>query len=328
MKLELQNLISARKEYTDFVRNFSSSTPFHSYEWLSSLENNLGNKCEIALFYENSDLVGVCPLFAKKVSLLKVYFSPVFGTETAYLGVLGNDMSGMLNELEKEVKNFFVIQPPELKISAKGFAVESRDTIITSLDALNAEGHLKRVRKGHRYDLRKAEKEGVTISEDYSKEAISAYYKLLKQTYEKSKYAPLPEKFYIDLISGLHEAGKIKLLFAEFKGEKIAAAAFPYLNETVYYWTGGSRKEKEFAGLYPNNLIQWEIIKWAYETGLRKYDMLGASIEGIKQFKLGWGGSLQSYQRIYSSKKLKLMAGIYSKLGSKIKEKIRRTVRS
>lgn len=328
MNVEIQNLSEAKKEYADFVANFGPSTPFHTAEWLAALENNLGNKCEVALFYENSDLIGACPLFAKKVAVMKIYFSPIFGTETAYLGILGKDLSGMLGKLKETVKDFFVIQPPNLKASVRGFVVENKDTIINPLDAQSAEEHFKRVRKGHRYDTKKAEKAGVTISEDYSRSAISEYYGLLKQTYERSQYAPLPESFYQEIISSLHERNQIKLLFAEYSGKKIAAAAFPYLNETVYYWTGGSRKEKEYTALYPNNLIQWGLIEWAYGAGIKRYDMLGGSLEGIRQFKLGWGGNLQSYQRIYSSRKLKLLAGIYSKLGGMVKEKIRKSVRS
>jgi len=327
MRVELRDLAEVKNEYIDFVNNFSSATPFHTYEWLSVLEKTLGNKCEIALFYENSDLVGVCPLFAKKVSLMKLYFSPIFGTETAYLGVLGNNLGGMMKALKQRTKNFFVIQPPDLRIAGKEFDIENMDTIITNLDAGNAEAHLKRIRKGHRYDTRKAEKEGITVKEDYSEKSIKNYYNLLSKTYEKSQYAPLPEKFYSEIIKNLGEKRQIKLLLAYYKGDVIAGAAFPYLNGTMYYWTGGSRKEKELASLYPNNLIQWEIIKWGYENGIRKYDMLGATIDGIKQFKLGWGGQLQSYQRIYSNKRLKLMASLYSKLGAGIKEKVRKIVR-
>ena len=328
MKAEILPLSQIKKEYSEFAENFSSATPFHSVEWLTALENSLGIKCETAMFYENSDLVGVCPLFPKKIAVMKIYFSPIFGTETAYLGVLGKDLSGMLNSLKEKAGDFFVIQPPDLKVSVRGFAVENKDTIITNLDAASADEHFKRVRKGHRYDTKKSEKEGVAISEDYSNEAISEYYKLLKQTYAKSEYAPLPESFYQEVISALHSKDKIKLLFAEYEGKKIAGAAFPYTGETAYYWTGGSRKEKEYTSLYPNNLLQWELIKWAYRQGIKKYDMLGGSLEGIKQFKLGWGGNLQSYQRIYSSQKLKLMANLYSKLGSGVKEKIRKGVRS
>ncbi len=327
MKIDLRNLGEVGREYLDFVEHFSAATPFHTVEWLSALEKNLGNKCEVAMFYEGPDLVGVCPLFVKNVSLLKIYFSPVFGTETAYLGALGTNLGGMLKELKGEIKNFFLIQPPDLKVAGKDFQIEAKDTIVTNLDAQNAEEHFHRIRKGHRYDTKKAEKEGVTVVEENSTRAINDYYNLLMQTYEKSHYAPLPESFYIDVVKNLSEKGQLKLLLAYYKDEIIAGAAFPYFHDTLYYWTGGSRKEKEYMSLYPNNLIQWEIIKWGYENGIKKYDMLGASIEGIKQFKLGWGGQLQSYQRIYSGKRLKLMAGLYSKLGAGLKETIRKGVR-
>ena len=148
MKVELRNLGEVKTEYSNFVNNFSSATPFHTVEWLEALENSLGNKCEVAMFYEGSDLVGVCPLFAKKVSVFKIYFSPVFGTETAYLGALGANLSGMLKELKDKTKFFFLIQPPDLKVAGKDFQIENNDTIITKLDAQNAEEHFKRVRKG------------------------------------------------------------------------------------------------------------------------------------------------------------------------------------
>jgi len=231
MRVELVSLGGNKREYENFVNNFSSATPFHTYEWLSALENNLGNKCEAAMFYENSDLVGVCPLFAKSVSIAgKIYFSPIFGTETAYLGALGENIGEMLTKLNTKVKNFFVIQPPELGISGKGFEVEEKDTVITNLNAQSAEEHFKKVRKGHRYDTKKAEKEGVTVKEDYSEGAIKEYYNLLLQTYEKSDYKPLPEKFYIDIISGLGKKGQLKFLQAQYNGETIAGATFPVLN--------------------------------------------------------------------------------------------------
>lgn len=325
-RIEFSTLEESKKKIEELVENVEYATPFHTYEWLSALEENLSSELKIVEFYKSRECVGICPLFKKKIAFMDIHFSPMFATETAYMGVLGiEDIDEMLRSLKKDVKNFFMILPPETMASE--FSIEERETIITALSCRNVEEHFSKIRKGHRYDTRKAEKEGVAVKEDYSAKAIENYYSLLVQTYGKSEYKPLEKNFYLELIEALHKKKRIKFLLAEYNGKTIAGATFPILKDKMYYWTGGSLKEPEYARLYPNNLLQWEIIKWGYENGIKTYDMLGASVEGIKNFKLGWGGEIRSYQRIYSSAYLKLLAETYSKFGSGLKETIRKSVR-
>jgi len=319
--MEIKTLSETRELLNEFSQ-IGNSTPFHTFEWLSALET-IRTKCEVAVFENDS---AICPIFRKKMGPVEISFSPVFGTETAYLGLLSKDkkIDEKLKALKKEIGNFFMILPPG--ISTKFGSSESAKTIVTRLDKKNSEEHFKTVKKGHRYCVNKAEKDGVVVEEDYSEEGIDNYYNLLTTTYQTSKYKPLPKEFYKSVIQGLHAKDQIKVLFAKHNGKIIGCAAFPYSGKTVYYWTGASLKG-QYASLYPNNAIQWHLIKWAYKQGLEKYDMLGASIEGIRNFKLGWGGELVDYTRVYSSTALKAAASAYEKLGASIKEKIRGGVR-
>jgi len=330
VKIELVGLENARNNLEELASTCEWATPFHTYDWLLSLEKNLGTKCNVAVFDKGT---AICPLFKKKTGPVEISFSPVFGTETAYMGILQGsgapgrrsaDIDEKLKQLKKEVGNFFMILPPG---ASTGFSsIEPAKTIITKLDKPNADEHFKTVKKGHRYCVKKAEKDGVTIEEDYSDSAIDSYYDLLVSTYDASEYTPLPKEFYKDIIQGLHKKNKIKVIFAKHNGKAIGCAAFPHIDKTIYYWTGASLKG-EYAKLYPNNAIQWHLIKWAYEQGFKKYDMLGASIEGIRKFKLGWGGELVDYTRVYSSTGLKTAATAYSKLGTGLKKRIRSGVR-
>ncbi len=323
--MEIKSLEESR-EILDEYSQLENSTPFHTYEWLSALQS-LGTKCEIAVF-ENA----ICPLFRKKMGPIEIGFSPIFGTETAYLGILcrGTGAQGLseindyLKQLKSKIGKFFMILPPGTNTTFG--SAEKAQTIITKFNQPNADEHFKIIKKGHRYCVKKAEKDGVTVEEDYSDTAIEEYHKMLTETYKASDYNPLPKEFYTKIIQGLHAKNKIKLLFAKYQGKTIGVSAFPYSGKTIYYWTGASIKG-ELAKLYPNNVIQWHLIKWAYENGFEKYDMLGAGIEGIRNFKLGWGGEIADYTRIYSSSSLKLAAGAYSKIGSGLKSKIRAGIR-
>jgi lipid II:glycine glycyltransferase (peptidoglycan interpeptide bridge formation enzyme) len=317
--MEIKTLEESKTILEEYAQ-LENSTPFHSYEWLKSLEKNLGTPCSIAVL-DNA----ICPLFKKKMGPAKINFSPIFGTETAYMGIISKDenIDGKLKELKKD-GNFFMILPPG--INTNFGKLEKAQTIITKFDKESSEEHFKLITKGHRYCVNKAIKEGVTIEEDYSDEAIEEYFELLKTTYESNGYTPLPKEFYKDIIQGLHSKNKIKLLLAKHNGKTIGCAAFPYSGKKIYYWTGASLKG-EYSNLYPNNAIQWHLIKWAYENGFKEYDMLGAGIEGIRKFKLGWGGEIVDYTRIYSSGSLKFAATMYSKIGSGLKSKIRSGIR-
>jgi lipid II:glycine glycyltransferase (peptidoglycan interpeptide bridge formation enzyme) len=56
--------------------------------------------------------------------------------------------------------------------------------------------------------------------------------------------------------------------------------------------------KKRFNAYRPSNLLQWNIIKWANNSGYTQYNMVWAPLPGypeysITRFKLGFGGCLK-----------------------------------
>ena len=113
-------------------------------------------------------------------------------------------------------------------------------------------------------------------------------------------------------------------MIAYYKNKPIGTIVAIIYNKRLHYWTGGFLRDPEYTKLYPNDILQWEIIKWGYEKKIKYYDMLGGDIAGIRRFKLGFGGNLLEYSKIYSSKKLKLLAEVYSHFGNKLKNILRK----
>ncbi|MBU1975750.1 MAG: GNAT family N-acetyltransferase [Nanoarchaeota archaeon] len=321
--IEKKNLKDAEKNIRKLEKEVDL-TLFHTFDWLNILHKTLKINPEIYIFNNNREITGFVPTFPKK-SGIKIHFSPPFSSETAYGGIVckGNEQKHY-EELKKSIKNFFFVLPEKLKL--KGMICEPKYTILTKLDAKNADEHHKRIKKGHRYNIRKAAKDNILqIKEDYSEKALKQYYDLLKKTYGYKGYKPLPYQFYKEIIAHYHWKNKCKFLIAYKDKKPIGTICAIIYKDKLHYWTGGFLRDSEYTKLYPNDVLQWEIIKWGYERKLKVYDMLGADLEGIRRFKLGFGGELVEYTKIFSSKKLHILSKAYSKAGQRIKTLVRKS---
>ena len=70
---------------------------------------------------------------------------------------------------------------------------------------------------------------------------------------------------------------------------------FVHDDEEIFFTSGTSLPGVgEYA---PNNLIQWHVIQFAVERGLRRYDLGGTGRASIDRFKLSLGGHPHAYVR-------------------------------
>jgi lipid II:glycine glycyltransferase (peptidoglycan interpeptide bridge formation enzyme) len=321
--IELLPWTSAKKVLSELEKSLPIS-PFHSYAWLNTVVTTLHEEPEIYIFKEDRKIIGMIPFFLKKKGMT-IRFSPPFSSETAYGGIVAapGHMQKLYAVLGKEVSNFFIVHPGLLHLP--DCICEPKHTVITTLNCTSVEEHFKRLAKGHRYNVTKAHKDNLLeLREDYNEQTLKDYYELLKETYAYNDFSPLPLAFYSTIISHFKKQNSVKLIVAYWAGRPVGTICAFHDKHTLYYWTGGFSRDPAVTKLYPNDVLQWQIIQWGYQKKIPRYDMLGADIAGIRQFKLGFGGELVSYTKIYSSRRLHVLAKIYAKLGSGLKHKLRR----
>ncbi len=149
----------------------------------------------------------------------------------------------------------------------------------------------RQVRKGHRYDIRKAERLGVAIRVGDSAEDARTCYRL----YERSMTAVGARPYYLfgaDFFASTMEqlAGDAVILLAELGGEAIAAAMFLYGDRYCHYHFSGM--DRRHASHTPNKLLMFRAIQWARERGLEKLHLGGgfggADDDSLMRFKTGF----------------------------------------
>lgn len=184
-----------------------------------------------------------------------------------------------------------------------------------------------------RYNIKVAEKRGVTVSIDDSPEAFERYLQLTKETTKRQGFYAHSSDYHKKMWTTLHSAGIAHLLTAKFEGEIITTWILFKFNDTLYYPYGASTREHR--EVMANNLVMWEAIRLAKDWGCHYLDMWGAlGLEadprdpwfGFHTFKSGYGARHVEYIGTWDYVASPVLYKLY-KLGEKIRWMILRALK-
>lgn len=174
------------------------------------------------------------------------------------------------------------------------------------VDIKNSEEEiLARMKQKTRYNIRLAEKKGVTVR---TWEDIESFYKMMLLTGSRDGFGVHSLEYYRRAYELLYPKQMAELLVAEYTGKPLAALFVARNGKRAYYLYGASTDEER--NRMPTYLLQWEAMKWAKARGCEEYDLWGvpdeeeATLEanfetrhdglwGVYRFKRGFGGQLK-----------------------------------
>lgn len=175
---------------------------------------------------------------------------------------------------------------------------------------------LARMKQKTRYNIRLAEKKGVTVR---AWDDIESFHKMMLVTGGRDGFGVHSWEYYQRAYDLLHPKQMGELLLAEYEGKSLAALFVARNGNRAYYLYGASTDDER--NRMPTYLLQWEAMKWAKARGCEEYDLWGvpdeeeASLEsnfetwrdglwGVYRFKRGFGGELrravQAMDRVYN----------------------------
>lgn len=186
--------------------------------------------------------------------------------------------------------------------------VQPRRTVLIDVTS-DQEEMLSRLKSKTRYNIRLAERKGVTIQIG-SRENVTAFNRLMAVTGERDGFGVHSPEYYAqayDLFAGQDMA---RLLIARYEGQPIGAVMALACGSkawNMYSASGNEHREK-----MPNYALQWAAMLWAQERGCHSYDLWGVPDQpeevleaqftdrsdgmwGLYRFKRGFGGQLVRY---------------------------------
>jgi peptidoglycan pentaglycine glycine transferase (the first glycine) len=175
---------------------------------------------------------------------------------------------------------------------------------------------LARMKPKCRYNIRLAEKKGVTVR---AWDDIAAFHEMMTVTGGRDGFGVHSKEYYQRAYELFHPKGTCELLVAEYEGKPLASLMVFANAKRAWYVYGASNNEER--NRMPTYLLQWEAIRWAKVRGCAEYDLWGVPDEneetleaqfesrhdglwGVYRFKRGFGGQLkraaQALDRVYN----------------------------
>ncbi|MEK7376547.1 MAG: peptidoglycan bridge formation glycyltransferase FemA/FemB family protein, partial [Candidatus Margulisiibacteriota bacterium] len=185
-----------------------------------------------------------------------------------------------------------------------GKEIQPRATII--LDITKSEEEIMAgFESKFRYNIRLAEKKGVVVEEDISESAVEKYYGIYKVTSQRDSFMIHPISYYKKVRELIINSGMGTIFLAYIGKEPVAGVFIFAFGKRVWYMYGAS--SNEYRNCMPNNLIHWNVIKWAKERGYKEYDLWGIPANptlnhplwGVYKFKKGFNGKTHKFIGAY-----------------------------
>lgn len=160
-----------------------------------------------------------------------------------------------------------------------------------------------------RYNIRLAEKKGVTVRPVSDRKDVETFFRLLQETAVRDKFLIRPLRYLLDIQEQFEPRGDAQFFLAEREGAAIAGALALKSGPLCLYAYGASANTGR--QYMPNHLVQWTMVRWAKAHGCLVYDFRGVPsnplpddpLFGLFRFKKGFGGVftefIGEYDRVY-----------------------------
>jgi CelD/BcsL family acetyltransferase involved in cellulose biosynthesis len=288
------------KQYSDFIRNSSKSTIYHTLEWRDVLKSSFGfNPLTLVAENDNGVVTGSLPLFLCETAFGRSLISSPFFIFGGIISDDDNVTSALISkakEISKEhkTKQLLIKQrnelSPTLVESHSLKRVVHEHTFYLKLDK-DPQSVLKKLPKGSvRWGIKKAKNSGVSVRYGITEPDLKEFYHLFIMTRKNIGVPSYPYKMFKEIWERFHQSNNVKLLLADYKNETVAAIMVYLYNGMMSYAHAAAKPRKDTLSAQPYHALLWEAIEHACENDFKVFDLHGASpqMKGLYDFKKRW----------------------------------------
>ncbi len=301
--------IKSKEEWDAFVTQNDTDSFLHSWNW-GEFNRNTGEKIWRFGFYDGGELRAlalVIKVKARRGTFLFVPHGPVVARREDREETL-QALKQRLIALGREEKAAFVRISPAFvkddetlglfrKAGFRNAPVHMMHPEITwILDiSRDEETLLREMKKNHRNLIRRAAKDGVTVSRSVEQDALRTFYDIHMETVQRHGFVPFSFDYIRHELECFKTDDRINIFNASYQGKVISSAIVVFYGNEAFYHHGASSSEN--ARIPSSYLALWEAIREAKRRGLSKFNFYGIVENkpkhpwyGLSHFKKGFGG--------------------------------------
>ena len=261
-----------QQEWSDFVFNHPKGAVFQTPQMFRCYEKNPREKPLILAAYHNTELVGI--LLAVVISERGFFKQQFSNRSIIHSGpIVKDDNPRVLQELLKAYDNLLPKNVIYTQIRnqfdqlcncdsyrTSGYYFEPHLNFLIRLD--NEENIWSRIGKGRLKQIKKAQKNGLTVAvyrnNEITSELLHNGYSIIQEVYHR---ANLPLVDYSQIEATRYEGILVMIVIRTKDGELVGCRFGLSFGKTLYGWYAGSHNQ--YYSLFPNDLLIWETLRWA-----------------------------------------------------------------
>lgn len=293
------------KLWDEIVHSSSHGTMFHTWKWLKIMERNAKIKLYPFMVYKDTTIIGIYPIFLHKKSFVNIAYSPILTSYVLYLGPVIHNYENLKQDkrettflqMQEEIDRFLFseLKCKYVRISSSpglfdcrpfkwcGYIPEPRYTYRINLSK-GPDYIWERFDRKLRVDINRALREGIEVEEGNKDDLAFIHSSIHRRFREQGIKAVDNYKYLLDLYEEFYPKGMMKIFIAKFKGKRVAGVIYLLYNNIIYLWEGITKIDLK--GIAPNDMIQWNVIKWACNNGFDSYEIMeGGYIRRLRNFK-------------------------------------------
>lgn len=323
------------EEFEQFVQRHPAGGITQSVRWHAVKS---GWKHEVVVSRdENGEIAGAASVLVQKVPFFRTHllYSPRGPVCNFYDRAVLADLKAGVDTLAKKYRAYtWKIDPEVLEedeafaqiMQEMGFAcykgadgfetIQARFNYRLYIEGRTEEELLANLTQQTRRNVRIAIRHGVEVRA-VGEEYLDDFMRLMRTTGERDGFSVRPKAYFEGMLRALGEHCRLYMAF--YEGQPLAGAITTnYAGKTCYIYGASDNVHRN---VMPTYLIQWEMIRWAAETGCTVYDFQGVSgkidpehhLYGLYRFKKGFNGTLDALAGEFDYFYRPLMAKIVDK---------------
>jgi peptidoglycan pentaglycine glycine transferase (the first glycine) len=315
--------ITSEGEWSTYFNDVSSPSFHQSWEW-GEFQQSLTYSILRLGMYDKEILCGIALVIkirSKRGNFLFIPHGPLFSLEGAKQKKAYEALLEHLKKIAQEEGFAFIRVAPMIPDTAEnqsyykdlGFRtapIYMHAETTWALDLTQSEDDiLKNMRKTTRYLIKKAIKDGITITPRTDKKCIEDFWKVYTETFTREKFTPFSQSFITKEFESFHRTNNALFFFGKVPPELAESDSLEYQAGSMVIFTKSTAFYHQGASVHTKHpvpyLMQWEAIKEAKRRGCKEYNFYGIYRpgrtpkvwDGLTLFKKGFGG----YQKDYVS---------------------------
>lgn len=301
-----QKIMTDKNQWERFIEKYSPTALFQQWDW-GDVQERVGENVRRYGYYKKTKLIAVvCAVIvrAKRGNFLHVRHGPIL---TKWNSSIFKQILLHLKKIALENTCVCIRISPCVeqneKIESMFHSFGGIPAAIHAMDAEHAwvldlepseQQLLANMRKTTRYEIRRAEKIGVTISKSSDPKAVDIFMELYRKTSLRQKF--IEHKGIEEEFAVFAKNGNAIAVTGFFQGNPLASAIVLFSGKQAIYHHGASLLSK----IPVSYLVQWEAVREAKRRGMKRYNFWGIAPEtsphhpwhGLTMFKTGFGGRI------------------------------------